>query len=135
MDKLVFICFIFATLVAINEAAVAIAQAEVGKPYRLNFGDGNFVIRRRTNANKDPQFIFASPNQDGSWTTNGVDKIPSTARLFFNGTMVFDNITEDDLGSYDLPLEKPHIVQDGKGGFGMVGPSLIELQGIPQMPP
>lgn len=59
-------------MVVLNEAAVSIAQAEVGKPYSLDFGQGNFVIRRRTSAHKDPQFIFASPSQDGSWTTNGV---------------------------------------------------------------
>lgn len=70
---LYFICaIILSAFIYCNEAAVATVQVTIGEPYNMDFGEGMIVIRRRTKAHKDPQYIFASSTQDGSWTTNGV---------------------------------------------------------------
>uniref|UniRef100_A0A914XYA0 Uncharacterized protein n=1 Tax=Panagrolaimus superbus TaxID=310955 RepID=A0A914XYA0_9BILA len=52
--------------------AVAIMQAEAGKEVKLDFGKGMFLIKRHTKAFEGPQYLFASPKQDGSWTTDGM---------------------------------------------------------------
>uniref|UniRef100_A0A914XZU7 Uncharacterized protein n=1 Tax=Panagrolaimus superbus TaxID=310955 RepID=A0A914XZU7_9BILA len=64
-----------------------------------------FLIKRFTSASPNPQYLFASSEQDGTWTTDGNDKIPSTAHLSWNGTLTFKNVTQSDVGSYEMPLE------------------------------
>uniref|UniRef100_A0A914Y4W9 Uncharacterized protein n=1 Tax=Panagrolaimus superbus TaxID=310955 RepID=A0A914Y4W9_9BILA len=58
-----------------------------------------------TEASPKPQYFFAHPKQDGTWTTDGIDKIPSTAYLHWNGTMTFKYIDNNDAGDYSMPLE------------------------------
>uniref|UniRef100_A0A914QGQ8 Uncharacterized protein n=1 Tax=Panagrolaimus davidi TaxID=227884 RepID=A0A914QGQ8_9BILA len=60
-------------------------------------------------ASSNPQYLFASSNQDGTWTTDGIDKIPSSAHLNWNGTLTFKSITKNDIGSYEMPLKPPSV--------------------------
>lgn len=59
-------------MISISEASVAQVPVRVDEPFDMDFGEGMIVIRRRTEAQPKPQYIFASNLQDGSWTTNGV---------------------------------------------------------------
>lgn len=58
-----------------TESAVARMIVELGKEAVFDFGENMLVIKRTTKAHKDPQYIFASPKQDGTWTTDGVSLI------------------------------------------------------------
>uniref|UniRef100_A0A914YJA1 Uncharacterized protein n=1 Tax=Panagrolaimus superbus TaxID=310955 RepID=A0A914YJA1_9BILA len=102
-------CLFFVTVLALTisniEGAVARFEVEIGNYARFDFGPEMIIIKRTTSVTEEAQYLFAGPNQDGSWTTNGIDKIPSNAHLYWNGTIVFKSITKDDLGSYEMPLE------------------------------
>uniref|UniRef100_A0AC35F319 Uncharacterized protein n=1 Tax=Panagrolaimus sp. PS1159 TaxID=55785 RepID=A0AC35F319_9BILA len=108
-------------------SAVAVLEAELGKEVKLDFGKGMFLIKRRTKAFEGPQYLFASPEQDGTWTTDGKTKIPSTAHLYWNGTLVFKKFSNDDIGSYEMPLEASKIKASKNGGISAVANSLIEI--------
>uniref|UniRef100_A0A914R6V2 Uncharacterized protein n=1 Tax=Panagrolaimus davidi TaxID=227884 RepID=A0A914R6V2_9BILA len=97
-------CLIAAIFVGV-ESAIAKLQVEKGKEAKIDFGNGMFFIKRITKASPKPQYYFAHPKQDGTWTTDGKDKIPSTAFLHWNGTMTFKKIGDNDAGTYEMPLE------------------------------
>uniref|UniRef100_A0A914QRA5 Uncharacterized protein n=1 Tax=Panagrolaimus davidi TaxID=227884 RepID=A0A914QRA5_9BILA len=48
---------------------------EIGKEASYDFGEGMFLIKRFTKASSNSQYLFASSNQDGTWTTDGILKI------------------------------------------------------------
>uniref|UniRef100_A0AC34FGM5 Uncharacterized protein n=1 Tax=Panagrolaimus sp. ES5 TaxID=591445 RepID=A0AC34FGM5_9BILA len=122
-----FAALIFACTIYNAFSAVAIMQAELGKEVKLDFGKGMFLIKRHTKAFDGPQYLFASPKQDGSWTTDGKDKIPSTAHLYWNGTLIFKKFTQSDVGSYEMPLEPAHIKTTSNGGMSAVGNTVLEV--------
>ncbi|KAE9556402.1 hypothetical protein FO519_000442 [Halicephalobus sp. NKZ332] len=110
MEEKTLLFFTFAILtiyVATAESAVARMEVELGKPAIFDFGENMLVVKRTTRASKKSQYIFAAPHQDGSWTTDGTDKVGSNAKLYWNGTLVIDKITLDDIGSYEMPMETP----------------------------
>uniref|UniRef100_A0AC35GH89 Uncharacterized protein n=1 Tax=Panagrolaimus sp. PS1159 TaxID=55785 RepID=A0AC35GH89_9BILA len=122
MNHLYFVTvLVFAFTISNVENAVARFEVELGNYARFDFGREMILIKRTTSLSDEAQYLFAGPNQDGSWTTDGTDKIPSNAHLYWNGTItdkipsnahlywngtiVFKSITKDDLGSYEMPLE------------------------------
>uniref|UniRef100_A0A914Q6R9 Uncharacterized protein n=1 Tax=Panagrolaimus davidi TaxID=227884 RepID=A0A914Q6R9_9BILA len=100
-----FSVLLFAFSVTDVEGAIYRIIVEIGKEVTYDFGEGMFLIKRFTKASSNPQYLFASPDQDGTWTTDGIDKIPSSAHLNWNGTLTFKTISENDVGSYEMPLE------------------------------
>uniref|UniRef100_A0A914QZI1 Uncharacterized protein n=1 Tax=Panagrolaimus davidi TaxID=227884 RepID=A0A914QZI1_9BILA len=71
--------FLTACLIAVIfvgvESAMSLIQAEKGKEVKIDFGNGMFFIKRITKASPKPQYYFAHPKQDGTWTTDGVSFI------------------------------------------------------------
>uniref|UniRef100_A0AC34Q4W8 Uncharacterized protein n=1 Tax=Panagrolaimus sp. JU765 TaxID=591449 RepID=A0AC34Q4W8_9BILA len=98
---LVLACFV------LTESAVARMKVNLGEEARFDFGENMLVIKRTTRAHKDSQYIFAAPHQDGSWTTDGENKIGSHSQLYWNGTLVIKKVTLDDVGNYEMPMETP----------------------------
>ena len=80
MDKPGFLGLILIIGVAIVDAALANVLVRLGKEEKVDFGKGMFVIKRTTPASPESQYLFASPNQDGSWTTEGVRFMVSVLR-------------------------------------------------------
>uniref|UniRef100_A0AC35F7B9 Uncharacterized protein n=1 Tax=Panagrolaimus sp. PS1159 TaxID=55785 RepID=A0AC35F7B9_9BILA len=106
---LLFTVLLFAFAVTDVEGLITRVVVEIGKEATYSFGEGNFLIKRFTKASSNPQYLFASSNQDGTWTTDGTDKIPSSANLSWNGTLTFKSITKNDIGSYEMPLKLPSV--------------------------
>uniref|UniRef100_A0A914QHT4 Uncharacterized protein n=1 Tax=Panagrolaimus davidi TaxID=227884 RepID=A0A914QHT4_9BILA len=106
---ILFSVLFFAFSVTNVEGAIYRMIVEIGKEASYDFGEGMFLIRRFTPASLNPQYLFASSSQDGTWTTDGIDKIPSSAHLNWNGTLTFKTISENDIGSYEMPLEPSRI--------------------------
>uniref|UniRef100_A0AC34GZ34 Uncharacterized protein n=1 Tax=Panagrolaimus sp. ES5 TaxID=591445 RepID=A0AC34GZ34_9BILA len=109
MKNLFTVCLIFVIFVVGVENTMLMFQIEKGKDVKMDFGEGMFLIKRITKASPKPQYYFSHPKQDGTWTTDGKDKIPSSAHLHWNGTMIFKKTEENDAGSYSLPLEPPQL--------------------------
>ncbi|KAH7723513.1 hypothetical protein AAVH_08992 [Aphelenchoides avenae] len=103
---------------------MAQVQATAGAPHSIDFGDGHFIVRRATDAVNGSQYIFAGTDY---WSTpNGETITKGSSRLLWNGTLIFDNFTKDDAGSYSLPLEKEHITCPN-GPMAMLPTSLYIL--------
>uniref|UniRef100_A0A915EF62 Uncharacterized protein n=1 Tax=Ditylenchus dipsaci TaxID=166011 RepID=A0A915EF62_9BILA len=94
-----------------GEAAVARALVKVGEKFSFNSVPGSLVVKRVTPASTRPQYLFAVKCQDGSWTTDGSDKVGKGAHLSWNGDLVIDKFSEEDAGSYTFPMQEP---QPGK---------------------
>ncbi|KAH7695241.1 hypothetical protein AAVH_37703 [Aphelenchoides avenae] len=111
MQRLVLVTLGLACFIAFSNAAVARAIVKVGKPFSFDFGEGHYVIRRVTKAAEGSQFIFAGPSCSHGWTTDGKHVAAKGARLYWNGTLVINKVTEKDVGEYYRPLEKtdPHL--------------------------
>uniref|UniRef100_A0A7E4UR94 DsbC domain-containing protein n=1 Tax=Panagrellus redivivus TaxID=6233 RepID=A0A7E4UR94_PANRE len=107
MSRLIILACVFLAGVIYTDAAVARMLVELGKEARFDFGENMLVVRRTTKLSPNSQYIFASPQQDGTWTTDGTDKIGKGAHLFFNGTLIIAKMTEEDIGSYEMPMETP----------------------------
>uniref|UniRef100_A0AC35F305 Uncharacterized protein n=1 Tax=Panagrolaimus sp. PS1159 TaxID=55785 RepID=A0AC35F305_9BILA len=99
---LLFSVLFFSFSVTNVEGAIYRMIVEIGKEASYDFGQGMFLIKRFTKASSNPQYLFASPDQDGTWTTDGVS-------FFWNGTLTFKTVNENDVGSYEMPLEPSRI--------------------------
>uniref|UniRef100_A0AC35U0N6 JmjC domain-containing protein n=1 Tax=Rhabditophanes sp. KR3021 TaxID=114890 RepID=A0AC35U0N6_9BILA len=75
---------------------VTIAQVALGEKFEFEFGSKFKYIYRERNGKKE--YLF--PIKGSSFTTNGNDKIPTTASYSFKGVLVIPKVTEADYGTY-----------------------------------
>ncbi|KAI1727192.1 hypothetical protein Ddc_04484 [Ditylenchus destructor] len=92
-----------------SEAALARAKVRTGEKFSFNIGKNSFVLTRRTSASNETQYLFAIDCQQGGWTTNGVNRIGSGARLSWTGEFTIEKFSRQDAGEYSFPMEEPGV--------------------------
>ncbi|KHN85150.1 hypothetical protein Tcan_04259 [Toxocara canis] len=125
---LVFLCS------TLSIAVITIIEGEIGQPLTLDLGNNVSVWARKLVGTTRTQYISrcsevfkTNTNRSScdSWSNNA-NKTGDDAIVTADGRLLIENLTNEDVGVYFSPEEKPHIFRT-KTGYYVMPPNVIQV--------